>query len=141
MKMQLVKDGGEMIEESPSDYHRFFANPKFIHYVGMLMPPRPGFEDCIKMLEFTHYVPNTERNHLFVMRVLDWADILWGIISIPFEEKHFMERMAQVNGLRIADGIPTMFAEGGVHPFPIMSRNLFTLENLPNHPVYQAGLR
>lgn len=137
MTMQLVKDGGETITESPTDFQRFFANPGYIHYAGMLQPPRPGVSDCIQMLEHTHYKPGTNRNHLFMMRLLDWQDMLWVIISIPIAEKVNMERVAQVNGLRVANGVPTMFAGGDVHHFPVSNDRIFTLENVSGHPVYR----
>jgi hypothetical protein len=99
--MQLVNDDGTAVIESPVDYQRFFANPGFIHYAGMISPPRPGVDDCIQMLEHTNYKPGSDRNHLFVIRVLEWQDILWAIVSIPIAEKANMERIAQVNGLRV----------------------------------------
>ena len=136
MTMKLVKDGGIEVAESPTDYQRFFADPSFIHYAGMLNPPRPGVLDCVQMLENIHYKPGSDRNHLFLLRLLDWQDILWTIVSIPIAEKANMERVAQVNGLRIANGVPTMFADGGIHSFPVSNDRVFTLENIHGHPVY-----
>ncbi len=136
MTMKLVKDRGVTVNESPPDYQRFFASPGFIHYTGMLNPPRPGVEDCIQMLEQSYYKPGTDRNHLFIMRVLEWQDMLWVIVSIPIGEKAHMERVAQVNGLRVANGVPTMLSGDGVHRFPVSNDRVFTLENISGHPVY-----
>lgn len=134
--MQIVKDDQTTVEESEVDYQRFFADPKFIHYVGMLNPLRPGVPDCFHTLEFQYYKPRTARNHLYILRLLEWCDMLWGIVSIPIEEKHLMERAAKVNGLRVVDGVPTLF-DGGVHHFPVSNSRIFTLENVPGHPVYK----
>lgn len=134
--MSIAKDNGVLVNESDEDLQRFFAIPSFIHYVGMLNPPRPGVADCFQTLEFTYFKPGTSRNHVFVMRVIEWEEILWGIVSIPIEEKHFMEKAAQVNRLRIADGIPMMLTGNGMRRFPVSNERIFTLENISGHPVY-----
>lgn len=136
--MPLEADGKDLIDESDEALQAFFADPKYIHYVGMIMPPRPGVADTMQMLEFTHYRPNTPRNDLFQLRIIEWMGITWAIVSIPIAEKAFMEHMALVNSVRIADGIPTMFADGGIHRFPIECPRLFTLENTRDHPIYQS---
>jgi hypothetical protein len=135
--MLLAKDGGHTIFESHVDYQRFFANPTFIHYVGMLNPPRHGFADCLSLLEHTYYKPGSDRNHLYQLRILDWMGVVWGIVSIPIQEKENMERVAQANHLRVADGIPTMFDSTGTHRFPVSNERVFTMENTPGHPVYK----
>ncbi|MCR4286097.1 MAG: hypothetical protein NUW00_04355 [Candidatus Kaiserbacteria bacterium] len=134
--MKIVKDGGTMIDESPEDCQRFFANEGFIHYVGMLNPPRPGVLDCFQTLENSYFHPGTPRNHLFILRVLEWMDILWGVVSIPIGEKHLMERSAQLNRLKVADGVPTMFVDDGAYHFPVSNERVFTLENIRGHPIY-----
>ena len=134
--MYVLKDGGIPFLESGEDSRVFFADPHYIHYAGMINPPRPGFADCIQMLEHMHFAPGTLRNDRFHMRVINWEGIIWGIVSIPTAEKELMERIAQVNGLRIANGIPVMLSGGGMHKFPVESKNLFVLENVSGHPVY-----
>lgn len=79
--MQIVKDDSTVVEESPTDYQRFFADSGFIHYVGMLNPPRPGVSDCFETLEHTYFKPGTPRNHLFILRILDWMDMS-GVSSV-----------------------------------------------------------
>ncbi len=134
--MHILQDDGVPHVESEEDSRVFFADPHYIHYAGMLNPPRPGFADCIQMLEHTHFVPGTLRNVRFHVRIVNWQGIIWGIVSIPIAEKVLMERMAQVNGLRIASGTPIMLTDGGVHRFPVDCKNLFVLENIAGHPVY-----
>lgn len=134
--MSIVKDQGILVEESDEELQKFVANPDFIHYVGMLNPPRPGLTDCMQTLEFKYFRPGTPRNELFNVRILEWEEIQWVIVSIPIKEKHLMERAAQVNRLRVADGVPTVFSGRGANQFPISNERVFTLENIPGHPIY-----
>lgn len=133
MIMLLVNEDGEAEVESPKDYQHFFENTDFIHYIGMMYPPKTAVSDCISMLENTHYKPDTDRNHLFVMRVLDWQDIKWMIVSIPFGEKVNMETIAQEHGLYATNNIPDIFTGDEVHSFPVSNDRVFTLKNIPNH--------
>jgi hypothetical protein len=48
-----------------------------------------------------------------------------------------MDRAADAAGLRVADGIPTIFTGGRVANFPAKGDNVFTLENKAGHPVYK----
>ena len=134
--MVLLKDGGVQVEESDDDVRVFFGDPHFVHFVGMLSPPRPGVADCLQMLEHTHFASNTPRNDLFIMRIIEWGEILWGIVSIPVAEREHMDRIAQVNGLHAVRGSPVMIDAAGPHMFPIDCANLHTLENNRGHPVY-----
>lgn len=123
--------------ESEEDSRVFFGDPHRIHYAGMIMPARPGVQDCFEMLEHAHFKPGTLRNDLFHLRLINWEGLIWGIVSIPIADKELMERMAQVNGLRITDSIPVMIGGGVASKFPIESPNLFTFTNVPDHPTYK----
>lgn len=135
--MALVQDGGIPIPESDEDLQNFLEYPEWIHYVGMFVPPRPGVHECIALLEHQHYQPGTERNDLFIMRIIEFSQMLWVMISIPISEKHLMEEVSDECGLRIADGVPTSISLEGVEAFPASNERVFTLENKPDHPVYQ----
>ena len=135
--MAIADQDGCLVSETDEQMQEFMRNERFIHYVGMINPPRPGVSECITLLEHKHYQPKTPRNELFIMRLIDWNDIMWVIISIPIEEKNLMEAVADECGLRIADGIPTMISGGGVERFPISNERIFTLENKSGHLVYR----
>jgi hypothetical protein len=135
--MAIVKDGGILVDEPDEDLRVFIDDPHFIHYLGMLIPPRPGVADCISLLENTYFKPGTTRNDLFVMRIIEWEELTWVMVSIPISDKGLMEKAAQVSGLRVADGVPTMLQGGGVSHFPVSNERVFTLENCSGHPVYQ----
>ncbi len=137
MKVIHVGEEGVIAEESPEEIQEAMKDPSQIHYAGMIDPPRPGVLDCIVLLEHRDYVPDTPRNELFIMRILNWQGMKWVLVSIPLTEKHLMEKAADECGLRVANGIPTMISGTGTHFFPANSGNVFTLENKPGHPVYR----
>ena len=137
--MQVVQDGGTTVDESVADTQAFFGDPHNIHYIGMLSPPRPGVADCFTMLEHTYFKPGSAENELYKFRVFTWMDIFWGIVSIPYSMRGLMDCAAQVNGLRIAIGVPMMLMAGGVYAFPVNGPRVFTFENLPGHPIYKSG--
>lgn len=129
-------DSHEAIGESSEDFQKFLEDPSLIHYVGMIHPPRPGVSDCVQTLEHAYYKPGTPRNNLFNLRIIKWEDITWVIVSIPITEKAKMESVAKVSGLRIANGVPMMIDSKGRRRFPASNERVFTLENVPGHPVY-----
>jgi len=112
----------------------FCSDPRWLHFACLMM--RPGIRECMSTLEFTHYPPGTPRNDLFNIHIVHFADLPWVLISIPREEKEFMERAAAASGMRIAEGIPTLLSPKGVELFPVAGAHIFTLENVKGHPVY-----
>lgn len=137
-RMSITKDDGTLAEESENDLKTFMNDPYFIHYVGMLIPPRPGFDDCVQQLEFSYFKPGTKRNDLFHLRVISWEDIVWGVVSIPISEKRLMETVAAACRLRVANGVPCVISADGFKSFPFENSRMFTLENIPGHPVYSS---
>lgn len=121
------------------DVAEFVRDPRNVHYIGMLMPPRPGVRLFSTRLEYEHYVPETVRNELFKIALINWEDIIWILVSIPKEDAPLAEKIAEECGLRFADGVPTIFASEGLTQFPVNEPNLFTLENIPGHRVYGQG--
>lgn len=118
-------------------------DPKWVHFVAHIQ--RPGVQGCMETLENTHYAPGTERNKLFELRMIKWEGLVYALISIPKEEREYMTRAAAANGLRIANGYPTMLSGDGkgnlkVEHFPARSDSVFTLENVPGHPVYMQSM-
>ncbi len=124
-------------EEEKKESMEFFNNPNFIHYIGALNPPRPGVRLCFTRLEYDYFPPGTKSNDELFLRLINWEDMVWGIISIPKEKKELMERVASEIGLRIADGTPYLFTNGKVKVFPLNNERAFTLENTSGHPVYR----
>lgn len=128
--------GGMAHEESYESLKKFVSDPKYIHYVGIINPPRPGVRLCALKLEHTYFIPGTPSNDEFLLRVLEWCGVVWIIISIPKNKSSFMEKVAAECGLRIANGIPTLIGGGATDSFPVNNDNVFTLENASGHPIY-----
>lgn len=89
--------------------------------------------------EYTHFAPRSGKNHLFEMSIVTWATRQWAVSSVPISYRNEIEEIAKSCGLRLANGIPTLFDEDGAHQFPIDGPTVYTLENLPggqiNDPV------
>lgn len=132
--MAIMRDGEPPLEESPEELAAFVANSGFIHYVGMLIPPRRGFLEWMQALEHMHFKPRTPRNDLFHLRVIEWEDIAWGIVSIPIDDKDKAEELLRVYALRAADGVPTLISSGAARQFPVSNPRVFTIENSYGRP-------
>lgn len=121
------------------DVAEFMRNPRNVHYIGMLMPPRPGVRLFATRLEYEHYVPGTVRNELYKIAIINWEDIIWILVSIPKEDAPLAGKIAEECGLRFADGVPTIITSEGLAQFPVNETNLFTLENILGHRIYGQG--
>jgi len=119
------------------ELRRFSNDERFIHFVSMSTPRRPGVMLFAVKLEHWHFPPDTEKNDDFVLHVIEWQNMLWMVVSIPRQYMNLAKKIAAESGLRIADGIPTIITPGGTQPFPIDSDNVFTLENVPGHAIYE----
>lgn len=125
------------IELTARALQEIVTDPTKISYVVLL--DRLGAYECIVRLEYTHYQPKTDRNDLFGLVLVQWQGVHWAIITIPKEEAPLMQEVADQCGLRVANGVPTMIGGGGIARFPVDGDNIFTLENKPDHPVYQGN--
>jgi len=127
----------ELFEDATlDDVAEFVKDPRNVHYIGMLVPPRPGFRLFITRLEYEHYVPDTVRNELLKLAIIDWESMIWAMVSIPKKEVPLAEKIAGECGLRIVNGVPTFIDKTGISQFPVNEPNLFTLENIPGHQIY-----
>ncbi len=118
----------------------WFKDESRIHYICMLIPPRAGVNLFASILEYKFYPPNTPKNEEFIMQILRWEELTYSIISIPMKEKAYAEAVAKTVGMRIANGVPTMFGGPGGEPkfFPVRVDHAFTIENEPGHPIYSS---
>ena len=90
-------------------------------------------------IEYTYFPPRSGRNYLYEMTLMRWPDNqygVWAVSSFPIEFKPQAEAIAKECGLRIANGIPTIFEEGVALQFPMDGSTVFTLENIKGHQVY-----
>lgn len=133
--IQVADVSGQGREESESESRIFFADQQWIHFVGMAQ--RPGVADCLQTMEHSHYPPESDGNDNFHLRILQWEEIVWFITSIPRVDYKKMEAVALACGLRITNGVPRIINDKGLSSFPIDQDNVFTLENIPTHPIYR----
>jgi len=118
------------------ELRRFSNDERFVHFVGMATPRRPGVMLFAIKLEFWYFPPDTEKNDDFVLHRIEWQSMLWMVVSIPRQYMDLAKKIAAESGLRIVDGIPTIITPEGTQPFPMGSDNVFALENVPGHAVY-----
>jgi hypothetical protein len=134
--MVLIYGDGSFEYESMDDFCHFAANEKLVHYVCLSI--RVGVEEFVTRLEFTHYHPNNaERNDLLSLRSLIWSELPWVVISVPLEENHLVQEIAEMSTMRIASGRPVVISGDKTDSFPINGKNVFTIENMPGHPIYR----
>ncbi len=137
-KFRIGCADGTQKEEDEKESEQFFSNPLYVHYVGLLQ--RPGVVDCAQMLEFHYYPVGTFANSFLHVRSIEWEGCLWVVISIPQGDRKKMERVTQVNRLRIANGIPCIISSKGLSRLPVPTDHVFTLENISGHPVYKQNV-
>lgn len=133
----LFKNKNAAIREDEAVFQRFMKNRHFIHFIGMIDPPKPGVSECAALVEFRHFRPGTQRNDLLSIRLLDWEDIIWKIISIPEEDMEYMESIVGECGLIIMKAVPATIDKGQIITFPVKNERTFLLLNAPGHPVFR----
>lgn len=123
---------------SAKELARVCANPDRFNIVMAVQ--RPGVAIFSSRLEFEHFKPDTQRNMLFDLYHSEVQGGLYFItVSIPKEDRHFAEKIAREEKLRIVDGVPHFITPQGISVFPVNSPNTFTLENGPDHPCNKPG--
>ena len=126
--MKIAQSDGTLAKETKEEFNAFFAKPDFIHYICLLT--RPRITDCCTTLEQKLYKPGTKRNEKFFLRFIEWENLTWCIVSIPYYEKEYMEMVAVAYKMRVANGIPTMISDGSITYFPVNTPQSFTVEHL-----------
>lgn len=116
-----------------------------------ILSTRLGAHIFIVRLEHTHYPPGRPENRDFQMMRLRWQDLEWWVVSIPDADKRLAEDVAARTGMRLADGVPTVFEKlslfgapalalgslrkadaDTVDVFPLSGPEVWTLENDAN---------
>ncbi len=112
------------------------TDPDRVYFIGMFIPRRPGVELFATRLKYEHFPPWTDKNEDYVLRIINWQDMIWIIIDIPGECIEVARKIAEESGIKFADGVPTAISSEGRVQFPLDGENVFTMENLPQHRVY-----
>ena len=116
----------------------FVNNTRFVHFLCLIIPRRPGVLLFSVKLEYSYFPPNTQKNEEYRLHMINWEDMTWSMISIPEEYSHMAHGVADEVGVRIADGIPHTSTDGlkTLRAFPIKGNNVFTIENVKESEVY-----
>lgn len=92
------------------------------------MATRPGVQLYCTTLEYTYYPPRTPANDLFGLNIVQWNDLTFYVLSVPLADRNRCELVAKNLGMRLADGVPTIFDHKGKHNFPLQGSNVWSLE-------------
>lgn len=104
------------------------------------MSMRVGCASLFTHLEYEHYNPNDPAlNDRFQVFIIRHQGLDFQLISIPLEDRHLAEKMAEKYGCRFADGLPTVFGGDGDPMFPIRHKHIWSVENVKTHPCYSPG--
>jgi hypothetical protein len=128
---------GSVIKTTDEEIQNLAKNERFVHFAGSVIPPRPGVRLFAAKLEYSYFEPGTPRNDEFILHVINWQGMSWAVVSIPREYMEAAKKIAAEVGLRIADGVPHLIVGGQTHPFPMNTENVFALENVPGHEIYE----
>lgn len=116
---------------------RMADDPTKFHVISQMH--RPGVRLFACKLEYTYYPPRSGKNYKFEMSLLKWPEdfpMLWAIMTVPIEDRPYVEEIAAQCGLKLANGIPLVLGGGKEQWFPMKSDRVWSLENTPDHPVY-----
>ena len=133
-------DGGPKtttVPKTKADIQEFINGLKdYNHYIGMIAPYRPGVKLCINRIEYELYTPDTPANDLLHLHILNWADGLWALLSVPKDSQAEIDTIAEECGVKAKRNHPCSISSKGFESFPVTAENLFCFENTPGHPVY-----
>lgn len=139
---------------------RALLNPSRVALV--MLPTRSGVRSFMTFLEYKYFPPATPLNHHFRFAIVKWGGLRWIVIIIHKKHLETADNLARLFGLRRANGIPHVisfdsvegaqgvattrdpryaampFGElgGKVETFPLDSDNVWTMENIEGHFIY-----
>lgn len=117
VEMELVED---------KQLAEFLKSERFVHFVGMMMPPRPGIAKWVFLSQLRYCA--RQENDLFAVRIIEWRGTIWAMVSIPVEYGDIMEEVAQECGLRVVKGAPLLIEGKEIFPMlPVENDRIFTL--------------
>lgn len=106
-----------------------------IHFIGLIKPTMPGIIECLTLLEYRDYPIGTARNDILQIRMFGWLETLWTLITLPKEDRHFVEKAATEFDLNVIGGIPIQIAKDKFRVFPVQGANVFCLLMNKDHPA------
>ena len=92
------------------------------------MANRAGVRLFCTKLEYTHFPPRTAANKDFELAIMKWQGLEFFVVRVPPSARPWCNKIAADLGMRLADGVPTMFDYKGSYSFPLQGDNIWTLE-------------
>lgn len=124
---------------STEDMNRDSHDPANLVIIGMLSPPRPNFRMFMSFLEYRYFPPGDPLNDKFRLALVNFEEMIFGVITIPSGSRDKAELVARECGLRLVDGVPMVFGAGpGGRQFPINGPQAWTIESEPKSDVYKG---
>jgi hypothetical protein len=121
---------GIIAEKTTAEVQDFVRQPNLLHIAVMLFPEIPGAHACMIECEEVHFTPGTPRNELFILHILTWEELHFGIFSIPLSEKHVLERLLTKYKLRLTKNTAILFSSKGPSMFPLQGEQLYMIGRL-----------
>ncbi|MDA1335118.1 MAG: hypothetical protein O2794_03865 [bacterium] len=130
------------------DYSEFIElakDPAWTHYIGRLLPFNLGVRECFVTLEFTCYDPrDEEKNAKFLYRILNLGGAIFAVASIPTEDAHLMEQVADGVGMRFSRDVPVVLSISDDIPevsiFPVNNERIFSILLKRDHPYQRPSV-
>lgn len=143
--IEATDDGDGSSVESAEAVRKGAEKGERIVLQGLLL--RPGVGEFMSYLEYKFYKPGTEENKDFKVyytcippRDLDASPMV--IMSLPVSEMPKIQEALKVAKLRLSrEGLTTiMFDKNGEHKIPLYGKNVYSLMNESDSPVYGASM-
>ena len=111
--------------ESRTETETFMNRDDVAHFV--VLSQKPSSHDCFALIRNTHYSKESGREELISLRIIDWMDMSWYIISVPKIEKALMVRAATANYLTIISIQALRQSAIDWSDFPLLGENIYVL--------------
>jgi hypothetical protein len=101
------------------------------------MNGRVGVRSFMVFFEHRYFPPGTSWNSDFEYFLVKWEMFLWEICIFPNGRLAKADALLAKLGLHRSDGVPMILDSEGKHSFPIQLPNIYTLENVRGHFIYE----
>jgi len=140
---------------------KVYTDEKWSHFIGSMLPQRPGVGLFSTVLEHKFFPPGTEKNDEFLLLTIKWVnESVWFVSSIPTKYIAYAEATAKFVGVALKKDQFPMMSNGPVtiltsvkresweqefknvpemNIFPLYhGTNIYTMENTKDHPIYKS---
>ena len=90
---------------------------------------RNGVPQFCKVVEDSLYPEGTEKNELFQTHYVAFCGQMFVLLEVALANKIEVMDIARSIGMKVCEGVPTMYVRGTQVDFPLQGSNIVTLEN------------